>query len=229
MIDIHSHILPGVDDGAKTPEESVSILKAMKAQGVTKVIATPHFYSHKDTWESFLERRQAAFEKIPYDPEQMPEILLGAEVTYFDRMIHSEGLKQLQLGDSKLLLLEMPFRDWTDQMVQEVCDLSMYAGVTPVLAHIDRYREKQQLPKYLKYLRKSDVLFQCGTDPFLQPASLRWAMKMFRKGNVHFLGSDAHNLTARPPQMDKAAQVITEKLGEAAMDQINTFSYELFG
>lgn len=227
MIDIHSHILPGVDDGAKTPEESVALLKEMKRQGVTTVIATPHFYCSKDTPESFLQRRQEAFEKIPYDPEQMPKILLGAEVSYFDRISHSDRLDLLQLGDSKLLLVEMPFRAWTDQMVEEICDLSTRAGVAPVLAHIDRYRGKGQLPAYIKYLRESDVLFQCGTEPFLQRSSSRWALKLLRKGDVHFLGSDAHNLTARPPQMAQAAQVIREKLGKETLDRLTAFSAEM--
>ena len=229
MIDIHSHILPGVDDGAKTPEESVAILKEMKKQGIRAVVATPHFYCSKDTPESFLQRRQEAFGKIPYDPAEMPEILLGAEVSYFDRISHSDQLDLLQLGNSKLLLVEMPFREWTDQMVEEICDLSTRAGVTPVLAHIDRYRGKGQLSKYIKYLRESDVLFQCGTEPFLLRGSSRWALRMFRKGDVHFLGTDAHNLTTRPPQMAQAAKVITEKLGSEVMDEINALSSEMFG
>ena len=141
MIDFHSHILPEMDDGSQSPEESVRMLQLLRRQGVQTVIATPHFYSNQDNPDNFLARREASFQKLPYDPETMPQILLGVEVTYFRDMSRSEELFRLCVGDSCVLLIEMPFFKWTKRMVADICSMHRM-GYIPVLAHVDRYMKR---------------------------------------------------------------------------------------
>ena len=105
MIDLHSHILPNMDDGSKSPEETAALLRLLAQQGVSTVVATPHFYA-QETPEAFLERRNASREKMLPSEEHQPEILLGAEVAYFSGMGSCEALIPLQIGDTKLLLVE---------------------------------------------------------------------------------------------------------------------------
>ena len=88
MIDLHSHILPGMDDGSKNPEESAALLRMLQQQGVTTLAATPHFYA-RETPEAFLKRRQEAVAKLPI-MEDGPRMLLGAEVAYFSGMGNCE-------------------------------------------------------------------------------------------------------------------------------------------
>lgn len=224
MIDLHSHILPGIDDGSKNLEMTKQLLEALACQNVRTVVATPHFYASKDTPEAFLQRRQKALEQVATLQEDYPQILPGAEVAYFDGMERSGILEQLQLGNSGLLLVEMPFCSWTQRMIRTICDLPLHTGLTPVLAHVNRYRSRDQLPRYQDTLIESGVLFQYNAEVFTSLLSRHWALKQLDKGYLHFLGSDTHNLTTRSPMLHQAAQAITRKRGADALEQITAFT-----
>lgn len=229
MIDIHSHILPCIDDGSQSVEESHALLALLREQGVETVVATPHFYADRDDPENFLRRRKEALAQLDHGETEMPRILPGAEVAYFDGMSHSAELMDLQLGKSGLLLVEMPFAAWTQRMIAEVCQLQLLTGLTPVLAHVERYLSRDQLPKYRRQLLEQGVLFQCNAEPFLSMKERRWVLSQLKKGCIHFLGSDTHNLTTRPPKMDQAAVVIEKKLGADTLNQLTALSKELLG
>ncbi len=224
MIDLHSHILPAIDDGSADPEMTAALREMLHSQGVEAVVATPHFYAHRDQPEAFLQRRDEALAQLP--KEGIP-VLSGAEVAYFDGIGHCAPLQKMTLGNTKLLLVEMPYGDWTERMVREVCDLSLQQGLQPVLAHIDRYRA--QFQKYAGQFAQNSVLFQCNADAFLSWRTRSWALKLLDKGWIHFLGSDCHNLTTRPPRMAEAAAVIEKKLGSDALADLTAFTKEQLG
>lgn len=219
MIDLHSHILPGVDDGSRSTEMSCGMLSALRQQGVEAVVATPHFYAAADAPQAFLERRAKALESL--GRTDLP-VLAGAEVAYFDGISRCEEILDLCLGDSRLLLVEMPWGGWTRRAVEEICDMRANLDVTPVLAHVERYRS--QMDHYALQLLENEVLFQCNADAFLPRWKRRWALKLFAGGNVHFLGSDAHNLTTRPPRMAEAARVLTDKFGKERVQELTAFA-----
>ena len=106
--DIHSHILPGVDDGAKDICESVELINSMKKEGITAVIATPHFYPNEMDFGNFLEDRKNAYETLCSILDgDIPKIYLGCEILYFKRMGASRELEKLSLNNSKYILLEL--------------------------------------------------------------------------------------------------------------------------
>ena len=220
MIDLHSHILPGIDDGSRSIEMTCGMLSALRQQGVETVVATPHFYAHQDAPDAFLTRRAEAFAQV--EGENIPNILLGAEVAYFDGISRCQEMTDLCLGNSRLLLVEMPWNNWTHRMVEEICDMRANLGVTPVLAHVDRYRS--QMDRYAPQLLDNQVLFQCNADAFLPWFRRKWAMGLFAAEQVHFLGSDAHNLTTRPPQMGQAVQILTKKFGAHRLQEMTSFA-----
>lgn len=220
MIDIHSHILPGMDDGSDSPETSRALLSALRAQGVEAVAATPHFYATQDNPGDFLRRRAEAVARMEYDPSDAPAVFLGAEVAYFEGMIRSKDLEEFTLGESSLLLVEMPFSGWSQRMVNEICQVPMQTGLTPVLAHVERYRRADQMPKYMQQLLDGGILFQCNAGAFLTFSERRWALGLLKRRELHFLGSDTHNLTTRPPRLGEAASIITRKLGGDVLDAL---------
>lgn len=219
MIDLHSHILPQMDDGSKSPEESVKLFELLQGQGISLVAATPHFYPSQEAPEDFLVRREKSVAKLPETVAS--RLLLGAEVAYFPGMGSCDALIPLQLGSTGLILVEMPFCSWTDRMISDVCAIPSQLGLTPVLAHINRYRGKSQFPKYCGQLMENDVLFQCNAEAFLPGLQGRWALQQVKRGHVHFLGSDAHNLTSRPPKLDQAIRLIEKKLGAEVLDALD--------
>jgi len=121
-IDFHTHILPAVDDGSKSVEESLEMLAMEREQGVETVVLTPHFYPQSDRPHRFLDRRQRAFEKLMAagGAEQLPRFRLGAEVYYFNGIGSWEGLKDLAIEGTKYVLIEMPFTKWTGRMYDEL-------------------------------------------------------------------------------------------------------------
>ena len=114
MIDWHTHILPGVDDGSRDVEESIKMLSELKAQGIEYVVATPHFIANAESVDEFLKRRDEAYASLTaVAGEDLPKILCGAEVKYYPGIARMEGLEKLTVGDTRILLLEMPMAKWT--------------------------------------------------------------------------------------------------------------------
>ena len=220
MIDLHTHILPGMDDGSKSAEETAQLLELLRQQGITTVAATPHFYP-QETPDAFLKRRDAALESALSVVKDGPALLPGAEVAYFAGIGNCETLETLQIGQTRLLLLEMPFSDWTERIVEDVCEISSQLGLIPVLAHINRYTGKQQFPKYKDKLLRSGIYFQCNAEAFLSFKTRLWALRMMKKGYIHFLGSDCHNLASRPPKLNKARAVIAKRLGKDFLENLD--------
>lgn len=227
MIDIHCHILPGVDDGSANVEMSKQLLEMLHAQGVDALVATPHFYATEDTPEQFLQRRAEGFDALEKAGVDIGHILPGAEVAYYNGMYNSQELEQLQLGNSGLLLIEMPFCDWDHQMMDTLCSIPDHLGLRPVLAHVERYPGRRQLRKYADMLLDNGIFFQCNASAFLKGFKSRRYFRMLQEGNIHFLGSDCHNLTTRAPQLDLAAEVIAKKIGPGMLPELSAYAREL--
>ena len=223
MIDWHTHILPQMDDGSHDVAESVSMINMQLVQGVSTIIATPHFYANDESVASFLDRREKSFELLKQNlPENSPKIKLGAEVKYYNGISRMENLKALRIVGSKLLLLEMPMTGWTEYMVRELTELAGKSGVTIVLAHIERYINLQKQAIWERIFN-SGILMQANADFFTTLATKRKAISLLKEGKIQFVGSDCHNMTTRPPQIGKAAKIIRKKLGDDYIGQMDEF------
>lgn len=229
MIDVHTHILPGIDDGSKSVEMSLEMLRISAAQGVKTVVATPHFYPTRNNPEKFYEDRQRAWEQLGQLPEDLPQVLLGAEVAYFEGISRSSQLEAMRLGSSDLLLVEMPMSPWTDRMMEELRQIPGNLGLQPVLAHVDRYLHRSQLPRYLEDILDMEIPLQVSASAFGKFSERGKMLRLVKNGCVDFIGSDAHNLTTRVPNMADAARVIAKKLGEEALQDITARSASLLG
>ena len=215
MVDFHSHILPQIDDGSQSVDESRQMLETLAAQRVDTVCLTPHFYANRRTPEAFLERRQAALERLqPILTAEMPRVRLGAEVLYFRGITHMAELPRLRLEGTRLLLLEMPFAAWSEGEVREVIDLCHDSEFVVLLAHVERYM-KYQKPDVWDRLLEEGAMMQSNASFLLPLLSRRKAVRMIRGGRIHVLGTDCHNMTTRSPNMDKAVQVLYKHLGRS--------------
>lgn len=227
MIDFHSHILPGIDDGSKSVEQSLEMLRALGAQGIKVVVATPHFYANDESVSLFLERRSAAYEKLREAMDDtMPTVLLGAEVRFYPGIENLADIDKLCIEGTDVLLLEMPFLKWSDFIVREVIKVSTFRNLTLVLAHIDRYLSFQDKGTW-KRLLESDVLMQANAGAFGRMFTGAKMMKMLRLGAVQLIGTDCHNMDDRAPNMDTASEKIIKKLGEDFMVKFTEQGHKL--
>lgn len=227
MIDFHSHILPGVDDGSRSVEESLALLSRLQEQEVSTVIATPHFYADEQSVDAFLERRTAAYDRLMAQcPDTMPHIRLGAEVLYYNGISRLEGLERLCIEGTRVLLLELPFTRWSSTVVHEVLEIANTMDITVVLAHIERYQSYQR-PGVFDEFYRNGIWMQVNASYFADRATRRKALRQLRTGQIRLIGSDCHGLQNRPPRIQEATDVIAKKLGDAWIAELNGYAQEL--
>ena len=225
LIDMHSHVLPAIDDGSESVERSLEMLRFSCDRGVRKIVATPHFYPHSMNPLDFLERRERAVKAIVAaatdarsSGEELPEVYLGAEVAYFDGISRSEAVSGLGILGTKLLLVEMPFSRWSEGCINELIALKA-KGFVPVVAHYDRYWSYQR-NGVLERLLEHGVIIQLNAEAFLRFTTKRTALALVSAGAVGFLGSDCHNMEDRKPNLADAAEVICRSAGVDCVKQI---------
>lgn len=227
MIDIHSHILPGMDDGSSSLEESLAMARESARQGVRLLAATPHFYATQENPASFLRRREKSLALLESAWEDgFPTLLVGAEVRYFDGISRVEKIAHLTLDHTRILLLEMPFTSWSRRMVEEVVELQRSRGLQVLLAHVERYL-KDQDGQVWETFRQNGVWMQCNANFFLRWQTKRKAQALFKKGEIQMLGSDTHNMTTRPPNLALARDALVKSLGQAVWRSFERQSYAL--
>lgn len=232
IVDFHSHILPGIDDGSKSLEQSVAMLKMEREQGIECVVATPHFYAQHDTPGDFLKRRAEAEEILRAEMARfgdLPKLAVGAEVYYFHGISDSEMLPKLTVGDIGYVLVEMPMPPWSSRMYRELEEIRGKQGLVPVVAHIDRYISPLRTYQIPQKLEELPVLVQANASFFLRGSTKRMAQRMLREGRIHLLGSDCHNLSDRAPNLGEAVRSIGQSLGPEAIAYICRCQDEVFG
>ena len=223
LIDFHSHVLPGIDDGSKSVEMSIQMLRVEAQQGIGHVVATPHFYPQYDTPERFLKRRAAAEIALREEMQKhtgMPELSVGAEVYYFPGISDSEGISELTIDQKRCILIEMPTSTWTEAMYRELEGLYVKRDLVPIIAHIDRYIGRFSNHGILNRLERLPVLIQANAEFFLERYTSSLALRMLKKEEIHLLGSDCHDLSSRKPNLQDALDLIYRRLGRDAMEGI---------
>ena len=189
-LDYHAHILPGCDHGSDGIETSLKQLGMASAVGVKTICATPHFYPHKESIESFLHRRKRSAEMLQeHHTDDMPAVQLGAEVLICDGLERLDGLPCLCRGETNELLLEMPFYQWPESIWDTLYSLCERRDIKIVLAHAERYS-----PEAIEQLIQNHVSLQLNSECLTRPLQRKRYLKWIKNGSVKYLGSDIHML-----------------------------------
>lgn len=201
MIDLHSHILPGMDDGSPDAETSMQMLRQMAVQGVTSVCASSHYYADENSVNQFCTRRQAAWAQLQAaglgQHADQPTVLLAAEVAYFPCISECKDLPQLCIEGTRTLLLEMPFCEWNDFQVEEVTALTLDLGYQLVLVHPERFLFSKNNRRRLERLMELPIGLQVNAGSLLH-----WQT---RNGAAHSAGNRLPAARQRRPQPDDPA------------------------
>ena len=228
--DLHSHILPGMDDGCRTADEAILLLRTSYEHGIRKMCATPHYYPVESVNE-FLARRDAAEQELhkalEQEPLPVPKLCMGAEVAYRPGIWHQEDLNKLCIGQSQYLLLEMPFYKWGDEVIRTVRGIINICGVTPILAHIERYLPMQD-KDILERILDQEILVQMNAARLLRFSSRGQARRLLNNGTVQLLGSDCHNNTSRPQNLSQAVQYLQKKGMDDILEELSRRSRRIF-
>ncbi|MCK3905686.1 tyrosine protein phosphatase [Streptococcus suis] len=223
MIDIHSHIIFGVDDGPATIEESIELIKLAKNQGVRIIVATSH--RRKGMFETPEKVIKANFIKLKEAVKEIyPDLRLcyGGELYYSKSLMEKlEKRKVPSLNASRYILLEFSMNTpWKD--IQKAVNEVNLLGLTPVLAHIERYDALAFNADRVNELIDKGCMTQVNSSHVLKQGLIGDRTKEFKKrvqffleqDLVHCVASDMHNTTTRPPFMKEAYHLVKKEYGE---------------
>lgn len=227
MTDLHTHILPGMDDGAKTVEDALALLRLQQKQGVDIVALTPHFDRQNEEISEFLTRRESAWAQLSNQTagQNLPKMILGAEVCWMPEIAQWPDLEKLCYQGTRILLVELPFRPWNDETFHQLYSLENCRGLLPMIAHVDRYLPFQN-KAHLEQLLEMGYPIQVSADALFFAPSRKRALD-FLQNNDAVLISDCHNLTKRKPNMGDGLRVAEKKLGSALARRIAALTDEI--
>lgn len=212
---MHCHILPGLDDGAKTMEETMATLKEASRQGVKRMIVTPHF--HPERYAVEASETEEALEKVREEclrQNVQVAIYPGQECLYYSGLVKLlDREKVLTLAGSNYVLVEFEPNCMFSYLQSGLRELRS-CGYIPILAHFERYQCLYK-KEYLEEIREQGFLLQMNFDRLLEADSFfhknRWR-KLIKEGIVDFLGSDCHGMDFRPLHVEAAYRWIQANL-----------------
>jgi len=219
MIDLHSHILPNIDDGSKSISETYNLIKEAYNAGFTNIISTSHYLEDYDFIADDEQRRQWISLLSQNLPEEVKNIKLhiGSEIYIrYDMLELLENKKASTLGDSNYVLFELSMKHKTSNLKNIIYDL-LEQGYIPIIAHPERYKFIQEEPNYLIELIELGVYFQANFASIIgfYGKEVQNTVKLLLKNNmIHFLGSDVHRentiYTKMPEILKELRKIISE-------------------
>lgn len=230
MIDLHCHILPEIDDGAKNIDDSFALLRGEKAQGVNSIMFTPHFNAERGNLDKFLEKRNRSL-KMLTEPDEFKEIgitaKVGAEV-YFSVSLANGELDALCFAGTNYILIELPVEIKPGGLMYTL-DNVINRGYTPIIAHVERYAYISKDPILLYDLILKGCLAHVNASAVLSRGKMSAiALKYIRWGIVQFVCSDCHSMKHRPPNLREAFSKIEKNLGRRYAAQLINNSERIF-
>ena len=224
MIDLHAHILPGIDDGPRTMEDALEMARLAVADGITTMVATPHLFRRKSVEFHHLNPPDKIRERVARFNEKLAEeqieltVLPGCEVPLFIEIIKFIDDQQiLTINDMKrYICLEMP-----DTVIPPATDNIIFElnsrGITPIITHPERNLVFYEMPDKLRRLVSLGCLAQITARSLIRGFGwgvARFTKKLVREGLVHLMATDAHNVAKRPPVMGDALEKLSKMVGE---------------
>lgn len=219
MIDLHHHLLPGLDDGAKDLSISIAMAQAAAADGITHIVCTPHASSRYPfdpalVNERFNELREAL-------AREFVSVTLGLgcdfHINYDNVQDALANPKKYSINQTEYLLIELPDLAFPPNMGEILHELRV-AGMTPILTHPERnpilQRDPDRLAEWMRHGLLTQVTASSVTGDMGRTAQ-KMAHRLLADRWVHFLATDAHNMKYRPPRMSEAREWVAKKHGEA--------------
>lgn len=222
MIDFHSHILPNIDDGSRSLNETIHILKEAQKAGFTKIISTSHYID--GYYEANEEQRAKLLNEVKENFQGM-ELYLGNEIYITNQMTDLLSEKKAStINNSKYVLFELPMN--TKAMdVKEVVFRLMEKGYVPIIAHPERYKYVKENIEYVRELADMGVLFQSNYGSSIGmygKKAQKTQKRLLEEGLIQFFGSDVHTVEQVYTKMPKILKKLRKIISEEELEQFST-------
>lgn len=216
MIDIHCHILPGIDDGAKDLNDSLIMAKHAANEGIHTIIATPHLNHHYDNRKSLIETKVVELNKALQEENIDIEILVGQEPRIYGEILADYEKNEIQtLNNSQYLFIEFPSSQVPGYTEKLLFDIQM-KGLTPIIVHPERNAELMERPEKLYNLVQKGALTQVTASSlggYFGKKIKTFSEQLIEANLTHFIASDAHNVGNRSFKMSEAFHLIEKTYG----------------
>ena len=216
MLDIHSHILPNIDDGSKSEEETLKLLRKAISEGITGIIATPHFDPTYHTTRTQIEEKVKIANKIAQDNNLEITVYPGQEVRLYAELVENLEDHVTLLNNGIYMLVELP-EDHVPMYAEKVFYELQLKGVQPILVHPERNQGILRNPNILYDFVNRGVLAQITAGSVIGKfgkQTKKLSLELLDHELIHFIASDAHHLGSRDFHMAKAKKVISRKFGK---------------
>lgn len=218
IFDIHTHIIYDTDDGSRSYEESLEMMRQASEVGIIAMVATPHYLIPKYETSSHHMTKKMAHLKAGLDKYHIPlRIFKGSEIMISNETIDAlENEKCFTINDTEYLLFECPFYGQLNQLKDMVFELTL-KGYKPIFAHPERYEFVQNDIDYLYELLDMGVYFQVSLPSiagYYGKSVEKTVKKMIKKGLIHFIGTDIHRLGSRVLKIEKPLKYLKKHLSE---------------
>ena len=224
MIDFHSHILPNIDDGSISIEETVKMLKEAQKVGFTKIISTSHYI--EGYYESDEKERLDLLKNLKENFQDI-ELYLGNEIYIAENMIQLvKDKKASTINNSKYILFELPMNTKT-MLTKEMVYRIIENGNIPIIAHPERYSYVQDNPEYIEELAEMGAMFQANYGSILGmygEKAKKTVKKLLKQDLIQFLGSDVHRTNQIYPLIPKAIKKMSKIISEEKMEELTTIN-----
>ncbi len=228
LVDLHCHIIPGVDDGATHEAESLRMLRIAEEEGIGIVAATPH--AHHCSGER-IPPKVARLNELATEAGLAVRVVVGQEVRLAADLVARHRAGQLAtLNGGHYLLLELPLSGSWPTYLRQMIDQLQALGLRPILAHAERYGDIQRDPAPLRELIACGVPIQVNAGSLVGPAerAARPAVeRLLREGLVHLIASDAHDDRWQPPRLRAALARAAEIAGTAHADWMQATAWRV--
>ena len=224
FVDIHTHLLPGVDDGAQDLKQALTLLQRAWERGTGAMVLTPHYRSRfRDNVQPKLE---PIYQQLVREAQKVcpgMELYLGCEVGY--ELDISEKLAQgsvLSISGTRYVLLEFTDSAFRSRILEGTLELLNF-GYIPILAHVERYEAFRKNRTLARELVELGALLQLNADSVIGHQGFgvkRFCHRLMRCRLVHFIGSDAHNADTRPPELKPCFVMLKRRYGQAYAEQL---------
>ena len=210
--DSHCHILPGIDDGAKDVETSLEIASRLIELGFDTVVATPHYYNHREPVEEFLKRRNTCFEAMSF-PDRL-KVIPAAEVALENGVSKKCDLQKLIVPGTDRILVELPMKKYSRDIPEELFDIKFRHGLVPVIAHFERYESLFSDENYSDILSLDGLVFQVSLFSLAKMKHRKFFKSLYNTGVEIVTGTDAHKIDFRVSDSVKGIKKLRKLVGD---------------
>ncbi|MDI9509611.1 MAG: hypothetical protein QM217_07345 [Bacillota bacterium] len=222
-VDIHCHILPGIDDGSSNMEETLQMIEVAYNDGIRTIITTPHY--HEGRFKNKVAEYEAALNDVKRQvKDKYPDLnlYLGCEIYYSHECIDLLDKQELPtMAGSRYILLEFsPGKEYS--YIKKSLQKCLFAGYLPILAHVERYKSIEQDIDLVEDLINMGAYIQVNANSIIGKSggrSKKFTRNLLQRDMVHFIGTDSHNMNSRSPSIKKCVNHINKRYGTTYLEK----------